>query len=68
MPAEAIQFMVMSIKMQFLTIAFLKSPEGGKRRGYFLHQHEKRLSEKGVKLQRRYEILEKGVKHTVTKS
>jgi rubrerythrin len=35
---------------------------------YFLHQHEKRLAEKGVKIQRRYEVLEKGVKHTATKN
>lgn len=35
---------------------------------YFLHQHEKRLAEKGVKIQRRYTPDPKGVKHSVLRS
>lgn len=35
---------------------------------YYLHQHEKRLAEKGVKIQRRYTMTPKGVKHTVPRS
>ena len=31
---------------------------------YYLHQHEKRLAEKGVKIQRRYTITKDGVKNT----
>ncbi|MBO4928548.1 MAG: hypothetical protein J5379_09915 [Clostridiales bacterium] len=35
---------------------------------YFLHQHEKRLAEKGVKIQRRYTFQKKGIKHTMTRN
>ncbi|MBP5491796.1 MAG: hypothetical protein J6Y08_03035 [Clostridiales bacterium] len=34
---------------------------------YYLHQHEKRLAEKGVKIQRRYTPDPKGVKHSVSR-
>ena len=35
---------------------------------YYLHQHEKRLAEKGVKISRRYLMDEKSLKHTTTKN
>ncbi len=35
---------------------------------YFLHQHEKRLAEKGVKIQRRYTFTQNGVKHSFTRN
>jgi len=35
---------------------------------YYLHQHEKRLAEKGVKIQRRYTVTKDGVRHTVSRS
>ncbi|MBO4688219.1 MAG: hypothetical protein J5636_06870 [Clostridiales bacterium] len=35
---------------------------------YFLHQHEKRLAEKGVRIRRQFSIAPDGVRHTVSKS